>query len=143
MERPSISETMFELAYAWRKRSTCLRGQVGCVAASPDGRVLASGYNGAPHGMAHCLDVGCLMEAGHCIRSLHAEMNLIITAGRFGVSLVGAIVYTTTRPCLRCTVALIQAGVKGVVYDQPYHTDDPALAMELLSSAGITVIERR
>ncbi len=50
-----------ELALVVAKRSTCLRQKVGAVIVK-DKRILATGYNGAPSGMAHCLDIGCLRE---------------------------------------------------------------------------------
>ena len=97
-----------DLATTWSKRATCLRGQYGAVYVDKDNHVLASGYNGAPRGVAHCTDtrrtrdlyemhdgewlspMGCLMEDNHCIRAVHAEMNGIIQAVRTGVSLVGS-----------------------------------------------------
>lgn len=136
--RPTKAETFLELAKVWRTRSTCPRGQVGCVIVTLDGFVLTSGYNGAPRGLAHCTSVGCLMDGNHCVRAIHAEMNAIIQASREGVSLIDSLVYTTKRPCIRCTVALIQAGVKHITFLEDYHSDDTEEALALLAIAGVT-----
>ena len=138
--RPSHPETMMAMARTLARRSTCLRGKVGCVVTTPDGFVLSTGYNGAPKGLPHCDQVGaCLLQGGHCVRSVHAEMNAIITAAREGVSLNGGFVYTTTRPCYRCAVAIIQAGLTYVVFESPYHGDDHVTVIDLLHKAGIRV----
>ena len=56
-------------------------------------RIIATGYNGALAGEAHCTDVGCMMEDGHCQRAIHAEVNAIGQAAQFGVSIKGATLY--------------------------------------------------
>lgn len=144
--RPSLIETLVETATAWERRSTCLRGKAGCVIVTDQGGVLSQGYNGAPHGLAHCTEVGCLLEwtnlgslGGHCVRSVHAEMNAIIWAARMGIRLEGSTLVSTVRPCLRCTTALIQAGVKKVIYVRDYPSDDYTNAVGLLESAGVTM----
>lgn len=137
MSRPSLDKTFIEIAELWALRSTCPRGSVGCVAASPEGRLLASGYNGAPKGLRHCADVGCLIEGGHCVRAIHAEANMIVTAGRHGVPLDGATVYTTMRPCARCARLLIQAGVAKVAWRRSYDSDDFVAVLTVLSEAGV------
>jgi deoxycytidylate deaminase len=61
--------------------------------------------------------VASLTEFG---RAVHAEMDAILSAGRNGVSLKGATLYTTTFPCHNCTKHIIAAGVDRVVYVEPY-----------------------
>ena len=61
MARPTWDEYFMEITHLVAKRSTCLRRQVGAVIVK-DKNILATGYNGAPSGVAHCLDVGCLRE---------------------------------------------------------------------------------
>jgi dCMP deaminase len=97
------------------KRATCIRRRVGAVVVR-DNRVLATGYNGSPPGMGHCIDpdIGCLMEDGHCVRTVHAEVNAIATAARFGISVDGADVYVTWEPCRSCRNILLSAGIKTV-----------------------------
>lgn len=140
-KRPSWDEYFLSIAQEAAKRSTCLRRQVGAVLVQ-DKRILATGYNGAPSGIKHCLDVGCLREdlgvaSGYrheLCRGLHAEQNAIIQAALHGVSLRGASLYCTHQPCSLCVKMLINAGVGELVYLEGYSDD---LAIELLNEAKI------
>ncbi|HIP62540.1 MAG TPA: cytidine deaminase [Archaeoglobus profundus] len=133
-----------ELAKVVAKRSTCLRQKVGAIIVK-DKRILATGYNGAPSGMAHCLDIGCEREKlkipsgerQELCRGLHAEQNAIIQAARFGICIDGSILYTTHCPCITCAKMIINAGIKKVVYGKEY-ADKRGL--ELLKEAGIEVV---
>lgn len=104
------------IAGLWADRSTCPRGAVGCVLTDQRGVILSSGYNGAPEGAPHCVEVGCLIEGGHCVRAVHAEVNAIAAAARRGVALQSAVAYCTVRPCLRCVYLLLSAGVDVIYY---------------------------
>lgn len=123
------------------ERSTCLRRSVGAVAVR-DRRILASGYNGAPSNLAHCLEVGCLREKlnvpsgqrHEICRGLHAEQNIIIQAAVHGVSIRGATIYCTTQPCLICSKMLINCGVATVYYRESYPDE---LAEGMLKEAGV------
>ena len=123
------------------ERSTCLRRKVGAIAVK-DKRILATGYNGAPAGMRDCLDKGCLrQELGipsgqrHEICSgLHAEQNAIIQGAVHGISLKGAEIYCTHQPCFICTKMLINCGISGVFFLEPY---PDALGEAMLKEAGI------
>jgi len=125
--RPGWPEYFMQIANLVAKRSTCLRRIVGAVAVR-DKRILATGYNGAPAGLSHCLEVGCLREDSNIpsgmraelCRGLHAEQNVIIQASRHGVSLVGATLYCTNLPCAICAKMLINAGIKDVFYEEGY-----------------------
>jgi dCMP deaminase len=105
-------------------------------------RILATGYNGAPAGLKHCEEVGCLREDAsipsgerhELCRGLHAEQNAIIQAAYHGISIKGATLYCTNRPCVICTKMLINAGIKEIYYENGY---DDALADEMLREAGI------
>lgn len=119
MSRPTWDEYFCELATVVSKRSTCPRAQVGCLLVR-DNRILTTGFNGAPSGLDHCSDIGCLMIDGHCARSVHAEQNAIVQAALHGVSTKGATCYATHFPCIVCTKLLINAGVERVVYMQEY-----------------------
>jgi dCMP deaminase len=138
--RPTLDETVFKIARLWSERSTCPRGKAGCVITDTYGGVISQGYNGAPRGIAQCLDDGCIIEGDHCVRSVHAEMNAIIWAARTGVSLVGGHVYCTTRPCIRCAIALIQTDVTSVRFLDPYESDDFTVVRELFRDASIPFI---
>lgn len=125
------------------KRSTCLRRGVG-AALVRDRRILATGYNGAPTGMRHCLDVGCLREQlnvpsgerHELCRGLHAEQNAIIQAALHGVSANGSTLYCTNQPCVICSKMIINAGIVHIVVRENYRDD---LAEEMLQEAGIKV----
>ena len=117
------------------RRSTCNRAQVGAIIVK-DKRILTTGYNGAPKGLPHCLDEGCEIVEGHCVRTLHAEQNAIIQAALHGVSLAGGTIYTTHQPCATCAKMLINAGLVRVVYAGQYPDE---LAMKYLRGAHIQV----
>ena len=116
-------------------RSTCLRRHVGAVVVK-NRRILATGYNGAPAGVPHCAEVGCLRgtmgvasgERHELCRGVHAEQNALIQAATFGVSVSGATIYTTHQPCFICTKMLINAKIEKIIYKKEY-PDKLAIAM--------------
>lgn len=119
-------QTYFDIAKRWSQLSTC-RVHVGAVLVQ-DGRIIASGYNGAPSGMPHCDDVGCTLDSdGHCVSTIHAEENAIIQCALHGVSTQDAAIYTTHSPCLRCVDRLIQAKVYEVHIDVMYKDSEEAI----------------
>lgn len=117
-------------------RSTCTRLEVGATLVK-DRRIIAGGYNGSVSGDKHCIDDGCYLVDGHCIRTIHAEMNAILQCAKFGISTEGAEIYVTHFPCLQCTKALLQAGVKTIHYLNNYHND--SYALELINQVGGSV----
>lgn len=137
--RPSWDDYFLEITGIVAKRSTCLRRQVGCLIVK-DKRILATGYNGAPAGLPHCEEVGCLREKlgippgerHELCRGIHAEQNAIIQAATFGVSIKGAMLYTTHHPCILCTKMIINAGIQRVVSTEGYPDE---LAAEMLKEA--------
>ena len=141
--RPSWDEYFMDITRRVATRSTCLRRAVGAILVH-DKRIIASGYNGGPSGLAHCLDIGCLREKlgipsgqqHELCRGIHAEQNAIIQAARYGVSIEGSVLYCTTQPCTQCTKMLINAGITEIVYAEGYPDD---LARELLEETGIIV----
>jgi len=122
-----------EVARTVATRATCPRASVGCVLVR-DHRILTTGYNGAPRGVAHCSDVGCTVVDGHCLRAMHAEANAIVQGALHGVGLQGAIAYCTHQPCVHCSKLLISAGVAKIVFGEDY---PDAVAAGLLAEAGI------
>jgi dCMP deaminase len=126
-ERPSWETYFMEIASHVAKRSTCLRRSVGAILVK-DKRILATGYNGAPSGMQHCIDAGCLREQLHVAsgqrhelcRGIHAEQNAIIQAAYHGVSIKGAILFCTNLPCSICTKMIINAGIEKIFYQSGY-----------------------
>ena len=139
--RPSWDEYFMNLAEQVATRTTCLRRAVGAVIVK-DNRILTTGYNGTPVGMAHCEETGCLREAmgvpsgqrQEICRGLHAEQNAIIQAARYGIDIRGASIYINTQPCITCSKMLINAGIVEVVYKNPY-PDEFGLGM--LDEAGV------
>ena len=105
-------------------RSTCKRAKVGAVLVK-DNKVISTGYNGSVSGTEHCIDHECLVIDGHCVRTLHAEVNAILQGAERGVP-KGFTAYVTHFPCLNCTKQLLQVGCKRVVNINQYRIDDYA-----------------
>ena len=134
-DRPTWNEYFMNIANEVAKRSTCERAQVGAVIVR-DKRILTTGYNGSPRGLAHCSEVGCLMDNGHCVRTLHAEQNAIIQAALHGVITEGATIYVTHQPCFNCAKTIINAGISEIVYDREYRDDR---SIDFLKQAGVKI----
>ncbi|MDO9575537.1 MAG: cytidine/deoxycytidylate deaminase family protein [bacterium] len=143
--RPPWDKYFMDIATLVASRSTCLRRNVGaCVV--KDRRILTTGYNGAPTGIAHCEDVGCLREKlkvpsgerHELCRGLHAEQNAIIQAAKTGISLEGAIMYVTNHPCFICAKMIINSGIKKVIYKDGYPDKE---AENFLKKSGIEVVK--
>jgi dCMP deaminase len=117
--RPSWDDYFMSITFQVAKRSTCDRARVGSIIVK-DRRILTTGYNGAPAGLPHCDEVGHLIIANHCVRTLHAEQNAIIQAALHGVSVQGGTIYVTHQPCLTCAKMIINAGIRRVVYAGHY-----------------------
>jgi len=120
--RDSWDVYMMKLARVAAERSTCDRKHVGAVVVK-DKFVVSTGYNGSIAGLAHCDDVGHMMEDGHCVRTVHAEANAIVQAARHGKALEGATIYVTASPCWPCFRLIANAGIRRVVYDEFYRDD--------------------
>ena len=143
-KRPSWDEYFMTLANQVATRTTCMRRGVGAVIVK-ERRILATGYNGVPAGLAHCAETGCLRQQlgvpsgqrHEICRGLHAEQNAIIQAARYGINIAGASIYINTQPCVVCAKMIINAGIVEVVYHQHYSIDD--VSMGLLHEAGVIV----
>lgn len=141
--RPSWDEYFMEVCMVVSKRSTCLRRHVGAVLVKGK-RILATGYNGPPSGLAHCEEVGCLRDAmgvpsgerQEICRALHAEQNALVQAARYGIPVEGSVLYCTTQPCATCTKMLINAGIRKVIYMEPYADE---LATRIAQEAGLAM----
>ncbi|WP_081315918.1 ComE operon protein 2 [Brochothrix thermosphacta] len=120
MERISWNQYFMAQSHLLASRSTCHRLMVGATIVR-DNRIIAGGYNGSVAREAHCIDGECLMDHGHCIRTVHAEMNAILQCAKFGASTEQAELYVTHYPCVNCSKAIIQAGIKKVHFAQDYH----------------------
>lgn len=144
IKRPSWDEYFSSIAGLVATRSTCLRRNVGAVVVK-NKQVLTTGYNGAPSGITHCDERGCLREKlkvpsgqrHEICRALHAEQNAFLQAARHGVSLEGATLYITIRPCSICARMIINAGIKKIVFKGDYPDE---LALEFLNEAGVELV---
>ena len=142
-KRPTWDEYFLEMAGLVAKRSTCLRRSVGAVLVR-EKRILATGYNGAPSGLKHCAEIGCLRlelkipsgQRHELCRALHAEQNALIQASLHGISVKASTLYATNQPCVICAKMLINAGIKEIVIAQGY---PDKMAMDFLKQAKIRI----
>ncbi len=143
--RPGWDEYFMKMAQLVSTRTTCIRRGVGAVIVK-EKRVLATGYNGVPKGIEHCLTRGCLREKlgipsgqrQEICRGLHAEQNAFIQAARFGISIKDSVLYCTHQPCVVCAKMLINAGITEVIFGGDY---PDKLAVEMLKEAKIKLIK--
>ncbi len=144
-ERPEWDSYFMAITILVSKRSTCIRRSVGAVIVK-DKRILSTGYNGAPSGIAHCIEVGCLRdqlkvpsgEKHELCRGIHAEQNAIIQAAFHGVSIKGATLYCTNQPCSICAKMIINAGIKNIFYQEGY---DDSMSRQMLKDADVDLIK--
>ena len=142
-KRISWDEYFMQIAALVAQRSTCIRRHVGAVIVK-DKRMLATGYNGAPSGLKHCSEIGCLREKlkvpsgqrHELCRGLHAEQNAIIQASLYGVSVKDSILYITNQPCVICAKMIINAGIREIVILDGY---PDKMAMQFLKEAKIKI----
>ena len=143
--RPSWDEYFMQMAELTAQRSTCLRRHVGAVIVK-DKHIVATGYNGAPRGIAHCDEKGgCLRQKmgvpsgqrHELCRALHAEQNASIQAATLGQSIENATIYITHQPCVICAKMIINAGIKRIVVKEGYPDE---LSVEILDEAGLKIV---
>jgi dCMP deaminase len=143
-ERPSWNQYFTSITRMVATRSTCLRRHVGAILVK-EKRILATGYNGAPAGLKHCIEVGCIREEAsipsgtrhELCRALHAEQNAIVQAAYHGTPIAGSTLYCTNKPCVICSKMLINAGIERIFFDKDYDDD---LADAILDEAGIEIM---
>lgn len=138
MERISWDQYFMAQSHLLSLRSTCTRLMVGATIVR-DKRIIAGGYNGSVSGSVHCIDDGCYVIDGHCVRTVHAEANALLQCAKFGVPTENADVYVTHFPCLQCTKQLIQSGIKTVYYAEDYKNHP--YAIQLFKEAGVQTIK--
>ena len=129
--RPDWDEYFIQIAEIAKTRSPCIRRQVGAVLVNDKNQIVSTGYNGVPRGIEHCTKETCTKlyeksgEKNELCPAVHAELNAILQSASAGISPEGATLYSTTRPCGNCTMAIINVGIKKVVYVEDY--TDPIL----------------
>ncbi|MHA2091644.1 MAG: deoxycytidylate deaminase [Candidatus Kariarchaeaceae archaeon] len=135
--RPSWDSYFANLAKHVASRSTCNRKQVGAVIVR-DRNILSTGYNGSVRGLKHCQEDGCIVENGHCTRTVHAEANAIAQAAKHGISIDGATIYTTASPCWYCFKLLANAGLTRMCFSELYRDEK---IMEFAALTGIELVD--
>jgi len=143
--RPSWQTYFMDITFLVAKRSTCIRRAVGAIIVK-DKRILSTGYNGAPTGIKHCSEIGCLRdklnvpsgEKHELCRGIHAEQNAIIQAAYHGVSIKDATLFCTNMPCSICAKMIINAGIKKIYYHSGYAD---VMSEEMFTEAGIELIQ--
>jgi dCMP deaminase len=135
--RPDWDNYFMAIARIIATRGTCDRLRAGAVLVKSN-RIIATGYNGSPPGLAHCDgEAGHLLEEGHCVRTIHAEHNAILQAARLpGSSTEGGTLYTLYNPCIHCVKYIVAAGIKRVVIGKIYRGE---AALNYLKEAGVQV----
>lgn len=121
-ERVPWDVYFMNIAQVVASRSTCPRKFVGAVIVR-DKTILSTGYNGSIRGMPHCTEVGHMMEAGHCVATIHAEANAIIQAAKNGVMIDGGAIYVTASPCWNCFKMIANGGIRRIVYGEFYRDE--------------------
>jgi len=139
--RPTWDEYFMKITRDVSERATCVKRKVGAIIVK-DNRILSTGYNGAPKGMKHCEEVGCLRkemsvpsgQRHELCRGLHAEQNAIIQAAVHGVKIDGSTMYCNYQPCVICVKMMINAGIKRLVFSGSYPDE---LAANMIVESGI------
>jgi dCMP deaminase len=144
--RPTWDEYFITITRQVAERSTCTRAKVGAVIVR-DRSILATGYNGSPKGMPHCLEVGCEVYESrnpngevvqNCFRTIHAEINAIAQAAKNGTSIDDADIYVTHTPCIHCFKTIVNTGIRRVFFEKAYKLETIA---ELRAGAGVELIQ--
>ena len=134
---------MAQMVSGW---SSCYRAgrAIGCVIVR-DKRIMTTGYNGAPAGIATCRDrKECLRDKlgipsgtrAEVCYATHAEQNAIIQAAKLGVCIEGATLYCTHQPCSVCAKMIVNAGIRRVVYEQGY---PDSFSLEIFEETGVVL----
>ena len=140
--RPQWDDYFMDIAHVAAKRSNCCRRRVAAVIVK-NKQIISTGYNGTPRGIANCDEGGCprcnsTVKSGHGLTEClccHAEENAIVQAAKHGISVEGAMLYTTFSPCLLCAKMIINSGIEEVVFHSRYSIDD--VSSKILDEAGV------
>ena len=133
-------EYFMGIALLTAMRSKDPNSQVGACIVSPENKILSLGYNGMPIG---CSDDEMPWEReGDPLDTkymyvCHAELNAILNSAHN--NLKGARVYVTLFPCNECAKAIIQAGIRTIIYESDKYADTPATraSKRMLNAAGV------
>lgn len=125
----NIDKYFMEHAKLVSTRSKCVSRHVGAILVK-DTRIISLGYNGTPKGYKDCINGGCPrcqnsktgidLDKCYCV---HSEINCILFAARNGINIRDSVLYTTSSPCLECAKAIVNGGIKRVIYHDLYNAD--------------------
>jgi len=135
-DRAPWDEYFMRIAQVVASRATCERRHVGAVIVR-ERIILSTGYNGSVRGLPHCDDVGHLMEAGHCVRTVHGEANAIAQAARNGIGIDASTIYITHSPCWPCFMLIVNAGINRICYGDFYRDER---IFQFAKDAGIELV---
>ena len=135
--RVSWDEYFMNIGRSVASRSTCSRKHVGAVIVR-DKTILSTGYNGSVRGLPHCDVVGCMVEDGHCVRTIHAEVNAIVQAAKNGMAISEACIYVTASPCWSCFKCIANAGLTRIAFGEFYRDDR---IFEVSENLGIELVD--
>lgn len=138
--RLSWDEYFLQISDLVSTRATCDRLYAGAILVR-DRKVISTGYNGSPQGTPHCDKVGHRIVNGHCVRTVHAEVNAVNQAAYHGISTKDAALYTNYLPCEYCVKSLINAGIKKVVCRGLYRNIDQPYVRKLLRQAKVKLVK--
>lgn len=122
LKRAGWDEYFMNIAKVVASRSTCDRKFVGAVIVR-DKTILSTGYNGSIRKLEHCDEAGHMMEAGHCVATIHAEANAILQAAKNGVCIDEGTIYTTASPCWPCFKMIANAGIRRICFGEFYRDE--------------------
>lgn len=141
----SWNQYFMSIAIVSAMRSKDPSTQVGACVVDSENNILSLGYNGAPRGFSDDdfnwgkgdPDVTKNKYPYVC----HAELNAILNAARKGTSLCGATLYVTLYPCNECAKAIVQAGIKKVIYLDDKDHDKPltGVSRKILAKTQVKV----
>lgn len=131
--RPTFDDYFLAIAEVVSSRATCKRRKIGVVIVDKEHRILATGTNGQPSGMPHCIDTDCIMNGEHCT-SVHGEMNALLYCQNRASLKESTCYIVGGTPCSTCANALITVGTKRIVCDREY---PDTISIELLKLAKV------
>jgi dCMP deaminase len=140
-QRKSWSKYFLELCNVIAERSTCDRLRVGCIIVNQEHHILCTGYNGSLPGLPHCDDIGHDLEDGHCVATVHSEINAIAQAAKNGISLKKSTLYCNYLPCWSCIKAIVTAGITKVIYTDDYRPTHLPRIQELVKRGKLALIK--
>ena len=137
----SWDEYFMGIAVLSGMRSKDPNSQVGACIVSPDNKILSMGYNGFPIGCSD--DEFPWRREGDPLENkyfyvTHSELNAILNYR--GGSLEGSRLYVTLFPCNECAKAIIQSGIKSIIYDSDKYSElaSTIASKRMLDAAGVS-----